>query len=393
MEILYEKDIRKDISLLYKAWENPQTFTLLPDKSDISESWVKQGILNFPEELKFHHFILSTSGSTGEPKLVIGYRQRAENLVKVLHKIQDSSPVKQALLALPLSYCYAFVNQWLWTKVFDRKLVITGGFKDPKSFKEALINAKDGMLCLVGPQIPLFVKNFGEITFPGIIRLHFAGGLFPQHEINLIKKKFSNAKIFNNYGCAEAMPRLCLRALEESQEECNIGRPVPGVEIKTAKSDKILFRSPYRAVAYYDHNGLQIVRDEDWIPSGDCGEKIKGGYWRITGRTNEVFKRFGEKISPTRLLRTLYSQWNGQAAFYRENDPSGEEGHVLILSPNPSKNQVWGILKSLREHYPRTHWPLRLESINAFPLLPNGKININHLLKIEKKMVHWRQRL
>ena len=250
------------------------------------------------------------------------------------------------------------------------------------------------MVCAVGQIIQLFQKYFHEdVVFPGVSRLHFAGGMFPQGKINIIKKFFPNAKIYNNYGCAEAMPRLTIRSMEESDEAANIGKPIPGVQLTTSETGEIMFRSEYQAVALYDGSSLFMPGNEDWIPTGDFGEMIDGGYWRIKGRTNEVFKRYGEKISLLQLLETINENWAGQAVFYREQDPAGEEGHVLILEPEATKEQVNDLLQMFRKRYPRTHWPLRLESVAVFPLLPNGKTNVQALPTLGNKIIHWRQRL
>ena len=394
MDILYENEVAEDISRLDEAWADPSTFAFLPDLSGVTREWVEKGMAEFPEEFHKGHFVLLTSGSTGQPKLVIGSRRRAEALTSVLHKVQESEPTSPTILALPLSYCYAFGNQWLWSRINNRELILSGGFRRPDTLEQALMEVREGLLCLMGAQIPLFLKHYGtEISFHGIIRLHFAGGPFPQNQINVINRLFPNARVFNNYGCAEAMPRLTIRPLEQSDEASNIGSPLPGVELRTDENGEILFRSLYRAVAFYDHEGLHIPSDEDWIPSGDLGKEIENNCWRINGRSNEIFKRYGEKISLPQLLETVHSQWSGQATFYREMDGSGEEGHVLIIAPEPTKEQVQNILQAFRKAHPRTHWPIRLESTSAFPVLPNGKLDELGLSGITGKTMHWRQRI
>jgi len=208
-----------------------------------------------------------------------------------------------------------------------------------------------------------------------------------------VQRFFPNARIYNNYGCAEAMPRLTIRSAEASAEATNIGRPIPGVRMKSSETGEILFRSDYQAVALYDDSGLFTPGNEDWVPTGDFGELIEDGYWRIKGRTNEVFKRYGEKIALSQLLESVNEVWSGQAVFYRERDPSGEEGHILALTPLAAKEQVNVVLQMFRKRYPRTHWPLRLESMDAFPLLHNGKTDFGALPRVENKTIHWRQRL
>ncbi len=193
MNIIYTQEVDKNISKLSETWFDTQTFVLLPERSTVSKSWVEERMSILPEEFKTGHFILLTSGSTGHPKLVIASRKRAEGLVRIIHELQENEPAEETILTLPLSYCYAFVNQWLWAKVFNRRLILSHGFSYPDLFKEVLLKANKAMMCLVASQVPLFMKNFGEnILFPGVIRLHFAGGRFPQKDIDNIHKLFPN---------------------------------------------------------------------------------------------------------------------------------------------------------------------------------------------------------
>jgi len=390
---LFERTALDDITVLDRVWESTESFLFLPDKSGVDHSWFDKAEETLPEELRQAHFALLTSGSTGRPKLVIGNRRRAEALARVLHLVQQGNAVREAVLALPLNYCYSFVNQWLCARVTGRRLVITRGFSRPDELGAALEGAESAMLCLVGAQVQLFTRYFREREFPGVIRLHFAGGPFPQENIVQVRRLFPNAVIFNNYGCAEAMPRLTLRPAEVSDDGANVGRPLPGVEMKTDDEGRILFRSPYGAVAFYDEEGLTRIGAEDWVLSGDIGEPIENGCWRITGRANQVFKRYGEKIALPRLLETVYGRWEGQAAFYREKESSGEEGHVLLLAPQASEEQVRAVLAGFRKGHPRTHWPLRIESAPSFPLLANGKLDLAALGGMDGRTVHWRQRL
>ena len=128
--------------------------------------------------------------------------------------------------------------------------------------------------------------------------------------------------------------------------------------------------------------------------TGDQGIPLSGdGSWRLTGRASEVFKRYGEKISLPLLLSTVLRNWPGQAAFYREMDGKGENGHVLILAPHPSETEVRHSPKgSLAAEYGRAYWPLRVESADELPLLPNGKADVAAIVKLHEKKRHWHQR-
>ncbi|MDC1286924.1 acyl--CoA ligase [Gammaproteobacteria bacterium] len=393
MKILFESEVRAEPGRLDRAWSNPESFVLLPDKSVLTAETVTARCAGIPDTYRQGHFILLTSGSTGEPKLVIGERGRAEALARKLDELQDAEPVHSSICLLPLSYCYAFVNQWLWSRVAQRKLVLVDGFARADDLAAVLESTSASMLCLVGAQVPLIMQYFSDRVFPEVLRLHFAGGRFPQEQLDEIRKRFPNAVMYNNYGCAEAMPRLTLRKAQDGTEAADVGKPLPGVELRLDEDNGLCFQSVYSAVAFVDEAGFTAVDDTSWLATGDLAEELESGHWRILGRQGEVFKRFGEKISLSNLLKSVNDVWPHGAAFYKDQDSTGEDAHVLMLAPHPQKPQLREVLSRLRKDFPRTHWPLRVESVGELPRLPNGKTDGLALAQMSDKQEQWRQRL
>ena len=392
-QLLVERHEPADLAALDEAWSAAGTFGFIPAKSGVAESWVRGALDALPDDLQTGHFALLTSGSTGRPKLVVGAKARSEALARELHARQESEPVAETILALPLTYCYAFVNQWLWGRVFGRRLVHTRGFAHADELRGALRGARDTMLCLVRIQLPLFSEIFGDEPFPGVIRVHFAGGAFPQAQLDQVHRTFPNALVFNNYGCAEAMPRLTIRRAEAASEAADIGEPLRGVELRTSEHGELQFRSAYGAVAYFDESGFHRFAPGEWIGTGDFGARGDGGHWRLTGRMSEVFKRYGEKVSLPLVAESVLRAWRGAAASYRERDAAGEEGHVLVLAPHPTGDEVRRVLQTFRSSWGRAHWPLRIESAERLPALANGKVDVAALAALPEKVVQWRQRL
>lgn len=393
MILLREQNVHHEPARLNAAWADPATFVLLPEKLSVSDEWLEQSLALIPQELHHDHFIMLTSGTTGQPKLIIGNRARSEKLARVLHDCQESEPVQETISMLPLSYTYSFVNQWLWAQVMRRRFVTTQGLADPKSLKASLKTARDAMICLVGVQVPLLMTHLAGECFDGVIRVHFAGGRFPQEKLNELRAMFPNAQVFNNYGCAEAMPRLTMRRAEEANEAANIGRPLCGIEMRCDDHNAILFRSPYGAVGVVENMKFTSITPNDWIPSGDLGEMNDDGSWRLMGRASEVFKRHGEKVSLATLTTTVSAVWPGQCAFYREADRTGEDGCVLTLAPEATSDSVKPVLMALRKHHPRAQWPLRIESVASLPLLSNGKTDVRALPSLPNKSVLWQQHI
>jgi acyl-CoA synthetase (AMP-forming)/AMP-acid ligase II len=391
--VLVEERSADDLPRLDRAWAGNETFLLLPAKAGVSKGFVEEALTRLPAELDVDHFLLLTSGSTGEPKLVVGARERANALAATLHDVQESEPVQEAILALPLSYSYSFVNQWRWARLHQRRLVYTTGLTDPTAFRAALRQARDSMLCMVGAQVSLLLRDCTLEPFPGVTRLHFAGGRFPQEHLKALGRLFPAARIFNNYGCAEAMPRLTCRPADAAAEAAHVGWTLPGVEMRSGADEDLLFRSRYGAVGFINSSGFQAITPEDWVPTGDLGVALSDGGWRLTGRRSEVFKRYGERISLPKIAQSLFDAWGGTLAYYRDVDRAGEDGYVLVLSPEPDDSQVHAVLRVLRKEYPRTQWPLRIESATAIPLLPNGKTDSRGLAELSGKREHWRLRI
>lgn len=377
---------------LEALWAGEPTFILAPEKVDHDALWLASALQAVPAALSRRHFGLLTSGSTGEPKLVLGARDRAEALARVLHVVQRSDPVETAICVLPLSYSYSFVNQWLWSSVHGRSLVRPVGFADPAGLADELARARNAMLCLVGAQVPLLARLMGDRAFPGVIRVHFAGGRFPQEHLPLLRTMFPSAEVFNNYGCAEAMPRLTVRPAEAVDNAANVGRPIPGVRLRATEMGQLEFNSDYGAVAVVAGGRATMIGPEAWTFTGDLARPEEDGSWTLSGRDSEVYKRFGEKISIPAVLAAVTRAWPGGSACYRTTDRMGESAHVVVLSPEPAETDIRRVLGELRRSFTRAHWPLRIESRPELPLLANGKPDVRRLAEESDVKVHWTQR-
>lgn len=390
--VIREWQVRADPNLLHDLWAGPRSFALVPNHLHPGEHWLNESLAVIPAQYRTGHFVLLTSGSTGEPKLVVANKSRAERLVEVIHVAQDNDPARETIVCLPLSYSYAFVNQWVWAHHMERRLILTGGFSRSDELRKTLEAAQDAMICLVGIQVPLLLSLCGSRQFPGIIRVNFAGGQFPQEHLSSLRLVFPNAEVFNNYGCAEAMPRVTIRRARDAGAASNIGNPLPGVELRSGDKDQLEFRSPFRAVASVESRIFRAITDEEWVATGDLAQPAEDGTWILLGRKGEVFKRFGEKVSFSALQSAVQQVWDGELAFYREQDSAGENGHVMVVAPHPPVAQLRSILMELRHSFTRPHWPLRVESMEQLPRLPNNKVDTRALSQRNHVTIQWSQR-
>ena len=377
---------------LAQAWDAKTSFVLLPQPAPLAPGRLSQMLTHLPAGLHTDHFGLLTSGSTGTPKLVIGQKSRTAALVAEIDRRQQLAPVQAAVMALPLSYSYGFVNQWLWAHLHRRRLIATAGLADPAGLFDTLDREASAMLCLVGSQVPLlrgFVATGRQ--FPNVIRLNFAGGPFPQADLSWLEQTFPDALIIHNFGCTEALPRLTIRPARACDDPRVLGPLVAGAEFSISDAGMLAFRSPYGAVAIADDDGARLIGAADWIETGDAAELVEAGAYRLLGRKSDVFKRFGEKISLATLATSLREAWSGGLAFYLDPSDTGDPAHVLLLSPRPDNDAMQKILRHLRAHFRRPFWPVRIEAAAEIPLSRNGKPD-SEAIQLLSRDVLWKQR-
>ncbi len=390
VNFLSNKDIVNNIEVLDRAWSENELLVLCGLGRGVDLKKVNDAAFCLPERFARRGFAVLTSGSTGVPKLVLGQRDRAIALVELLHRVQNSADVKETIVALPLTYVYSFVNQWVWAKRFARKLIITCGFSDPLKLFTALDNAKDAMLCFVGSQLPMLFKYANGRRFSRIIRLHFAGGRFPAEYMDQLRYSFPNAEIFNNYGCTEAMPRLTVKRVETEIASNLIGAPISGVSFKTDEENRLYFNSPFACVAWMENHALHEVDDDEWLATGDLAGKVGNGEWVLYGRSNEMIKRYGEKLSLSEISAHISKFVEVGFNMYVDKDAQGEDGYILVLDSTPN---LENLLLQIRAKFKRVFWPIRIEVIHdKWPLLPNGKIDTVCLGSFLNKNVLWRMR-
>lgn len=375
--------------VLSAAWRDEASVLLSPARRGVTETWLREALDRLPAALARDHVALLTSGSTGAPRLVVGEKARAERLAAVIHDRQALGDVARTVTLLPLTYSYAFVNQWVWSHVHGRALVTSPGLADVASTRALLREGPDTMVCLVGPLFSLLARHVeGTEALESVTRVNFAGGPFPWHEREALARVFPRARVFNNYGCAEAMPRLTITPMEALRRPGDLGEPLPGVELRVDERSELRFRSIYGAIGMVEDGVWREVPPDEWLATQDLASADGDGRFTLLGRRSEVYKRFGEKVSVAQQLEAVREVWPGQAAAMMERDPAGEPAHVLVLAPEPSDDEVRAVLKVFRTRFPRAHWPLRVDSIDALPLLASGKPDLRALAGAARR-VRW----
>lgn len=87
-----------------------------------------------------------------------------------------------------------------------------------------------------------------------------------------------------------------------------VGRPIPGVELRTADDGEILVRARNVCLGYWNNPAATaaLIDPDGWLHTGDLGSIDAAGYLRISGRKKElIITAYGKNVSPSEIETAL----------------------------------------------------------------------------------------
>ena len=261
--------------------------------------------------------LMSTSGSTGSPKLV---RLSAENVqanaaaIASYLGIHDSD---RAPTTLPLHYCYGLsvVNSHL---LRGAGLILTDRPVVDADFWERFKQSGGTSIAGVPYTFDLLDSvGFDDMDLPTLRRVTQAGGrLAPervQHYARLGRGR--GWDFFVMYGQTEATARMAYLPPDLAERHpTTIGRPVEGgafaLEPAPGQSGpdvgELVYTGPNVMLGYAERpEDLAAGRTVDRLRTGDLGRRTATGLYEVVGRRSRFLKVFGLRIDLDQVERLL----------------------------------------------------------------------------------------
>lgn len=267
--------------------------------------------------------LMTTSGSTGSPKLVrLSQRNLESNATSIANYLAIDGH-ERGLVSLPLNYVYglSIVNSHLKA---GATLLLTGASVMQREFWQFVRDERANSLAGVPYTWEMLKKlRFMRMDLPDMHTLTQAGGkLAPALVKEFTDFAEQNGKRFVvMYGAAEATSRMAWLAPEFAQRKYGtIGTPVPGGEfilldendeIITApdRDGELVYKGDNVALGYAEQGSDLALGDifQGTLHTGDIARVDAEGFYTIVGRKKRFLKIFGNRVGLDEMEALLKS--------------------------------------------------------------------------------------
>ncbi len=333
--------------------------------------------------------VLYTSGSTGQPRGVVQTFRNVDANTRSIARYLGLGAEDRALLVLPLYYCYG--RSVLQTHLLaGGSVFLDGRFAFPRVVLQAL--GAEGCTGFAG--VPLTFEivrrqvDVSTLSFPRLRYLTQAGGAMAPDTIDWVRGAFAPAKLFVMYGQTEATSRLSYLPPERAADKRgSIGIPIPGVDLRVVddaarelppgETGHLVARGDNVTLGYLDEpEATAAILHDGWLWTGDLAMRDGDGFLFHRGRSKEILKIGGHRVSPVEIEHAL-SEHPDVAEAAVIGVPDGLMGEVpaafVVLRPDRSPSD--GELKAFcRERMPSYRVPVRFTFVESLPRNEAGKL-------------------
>ncbi len=322
---------------------------------------------------KSFDLIFSSSGSTGEPKLIL---QKLLFVVKntefVLKKIKFKKN-KIFFMCIPYLFtsaiCHFFACMISGTKFYStEKIMLPSNIVNFIKIKR--INYFGGPPLHSG-----WIINSNKKKFKNFEKLISSGDFVSEEIINLYLKKKLRFNFYYMYGLSEVGGRFCINEVKNNKFKFFVGKPLRYMKIlnKNNQRGEIIVKSKNLFLGYYQKNQF-ILHKGNLYHSGDIGV-LKKDNLMLDGRVSEIFKSSGVMIYPQLIKRKLVeSKWFKEIFIYKGFIKSF--GNVPFCAFVGKKKIHFGKINDyLKTKVPNSHLPKKYFELKKFPRLGNNKID------------------
>ncbi len=343
--------------------------------------------------------ILYTSGSTGQPKgVVLSHRNMTVGARSVAEYL-NNTPHERILAVLPFSFDYGFSQMSTAFSVGACSVLME--YLLPRDVIKAVARHRITGLAAVPP----LWNQLAQLEWPDEARQSLSyitnsGGAMPRATTSALHNSLPNTRIYLMYGLTEAFRSTYLPPELVAERPDSMGKAIPNAEIVVVRKDgsecdpdepgELVHRGALVALGYWNAPDKTAERfkpapgrppelgnPEIAVWSGDRVRRDAEGYLYFVGRSDEMIKTSGYRVSPTEIEEVVYAMGGlAQAVAFGVAHPMLGQAIVLVAQPAQTTGiDTDFILGHCRKELPNFMVPARIELHGELPKNPNGKID------------------
>lgn len=323
--------------------------------------------------------LLSTSGTTGSPRLVRLTRTALQANATSIASYLELRAQERAITSLPMHYSYGLsvINSHLLT---GSSLVLN---TDSVLSREFLVRLREQRVTsLAGvPYIYQMLQRTGffKLDLPHLQTLTQAGGPLDEKLTRTVTEhaQTRGRRFFVMYGQTEACARISYVPPNKLGGKIgSIGIPIPGGSLEiNAGSSELIYRGPNVMLGYADQRA-DLSRGDDnlgRLATGDLGYVDEDGFFYITGRIRRFIKVSGNRISLDQVEQALQTLLQMPVAV------GGSDDKLVVWIQSQDTSMLEQARNHVRQQYSIHHSMVQLKLVEQIPLFPTGKKDYNAL--------------
>ncbi len=326
--------------------------------------------------------LLSTSGTTGSPKLVkLSYKNiesNAESIAEYLGITENEKPIT----SLPMSYSFGLsvINSHL---IKGAKILCSNKSMVMREFWNTFNQHECTSFSGVPYNYQMLQRlKFDKMDLPSLKTMTQAGGRLSEEFIKFfydaaVKKRIS---FFVMYGQTEATARISYVPFDKLGEKIgSIGIPIPNGKIKIYDGGKEITSPNVEGELVYTGKNVMMGYAESredlskgdelngTLRTGDLAYKDADGFCYITGRLKRFIKLFGLRVNLDEIEKMLENQFGYAAACY------GSDDSLKVLVQTHGENISESVKKKIIDTYKIHHSVVSVKCTNEIPVTASGK--------------------
>ena len=350
--------------------------------------------------------IIYTSGSAGEPKGVMVTHLNMVSAARSVSQYLGLVSCDRILCCLPLAFDYG-LYQVLMAFMVGACVVLERSF----AFPAAVVKVMAAERVTVFPGVPtIFSILLGrDGVFAAYdcrtVRMitNTAASLPPEH-IKRLRARFPEAQIFSMYGLTECKRVTYLPPEELATRPTSVGRGMPNEEVYLVDPEGQ--RLPPGSVGELVIRGSHVMRGywrrpeetakrlrpgpypgEMVLHSGDIFHMDEEGYLYFIGRSDDIIKSRGEKVSPKEVENVLYalSEIAEAAVIGVDDEVLGQAVHAFVVLHDDTDISEREIIRYCYEHMESYMVPKAVHIVESLPKTDTGKIRKSGLASLARR--------